>query len=134
MANTIGGQFNSSREKTFISTNDLSTKAGYGVGLDASNADSIVLTNAQTIKAIGILVLPPKAALDTCKVALFGPTVVAVAGAAITKGADVTVNSSGKVITTTTPADKVYGVALETCLADGDGIEIMLSGGHYYHA
>lgn len=130
----IGGSFQPTREKTFLSTNDLSAKQGFGVALDASNANSIVLSNAQTLETIGILVYPPKAAGDTCKVALFGPTVRAIASGAITKGAKVTTDASGKMVTTTTPADKVAGIALETTTADGDSIEIMLTGGHYYHA
>jgi len=128
------GVFNPSRERTFLSTNDLSAagKQYLGVSLDGSNANSIVLSNAQTLKAIGILLNNPTAG-DEAHVLLFGPTTYAIAGGTITKGDSVTVNASGQFITTVTAADQVYGIALESAVS-GDRFEVMMSGGHFYHA
>lgn len=126
------GVFNPSRERTFLSTNDLSAKQFCGVSLDASNDNSIVASNAQTLPPIGILQNAP-IATDTARVVLFGPTTFVAAGGTIAKGDKLTTNASGLFITTTTPADVVYGTALEAAV-NGDRIEMMISGGHYYHA
>lgn len=128
---TANGTFNPSRTRTFLSTNDLSTKQFYGVSLDASNDNSIVLANAQTLPIIGILLNAPVAG-DAAKVALFGPTTFVVAGGTIAKGASLTVNASGQVITTTTPADQVIGIALEAA-SSGDRIEMLMES-MFYHA
>lgn len=127
------GVFNPSHERTFLSTNDLSSGKQYlGVAIDTSNANSIVLANAQTLPTIGILLNDPKAG-DAAHVALFGPTIFAVAGGTITRGDSLTTDSGGKLITTTTPADKVIGIAIESAVVN-DRFEVMLSGGHFYHA
>lgn len=128
---SANGTFQPSRQRTFKSTNDLSTKQYLGVALDSSNDNSIVLANAQTLPIIGILLNAPVAG-DAASVAMFGPTTLIIAGGTITKGDRVTVDSSGKAITTTTAADQVIGVALESAVA-GDRIEIMLVN-MFYHA
>lgn len=127
----VGEAFQPSLTRTFRSTNDLSTKQGYGVALDASNENAIVLANAQTLPSIGVLVYPPSGAGDECKVALFGPTFIAKAGGTVAKGAYVTVDANGKFIATTSANDNVYGRALEAAV-DGDQFEVMLMGGFRY--
>lgn len=126
------GVFQPSQQRTFLSTNDLSAKQFFGVALDASNGNSIVLANAQSNVCIGILQNAPGAG-DTAKVRLLGPTTFAIANGTITKGDRVTVDSTGKFITTTTAADQVIGIALESAVA-GDRFEIMQVGGMFYHA
>lgn len=126
------GVFNPSRVRTFLSTNDLSTKQYCGVALDASNANSVVASNAQTLPTIGLLQNAPTAGQDAT-VALFGPTSYGIAGGTITKGDRVTTDSAGKLITTTTPADVVVGIAMESAVVS-DRFEVMILGGGYYHA
>lgn len=128
---SANGVFNPSRRRTFLSTNDLSAKQFYLVGMDSAADNSIVLANAQTIQPIGVLLNAPVAG-DTAEVALLAPTTFIIAGGTITKNDKVTADSNGKAITTTTAADLVIGVALEAGVA-GDRIEVMLVS-YFYHA
>ena len=128
----VGESFNPTRIKAFKSTNDLSAKQYFAVALDASNAESVVLANAQTLPTIGILLNAPVAG-DTAKVLLFEPTFLAVVGGAVTRGAKLTPDAAGKLITTTTGNDIIVGTALETAPnGDGDRIEVMGNGGYRY--
>jgi len=62
---------------------------------------------------------------EAAELAVLGTSKV-IAGAAISEGAYVTNNTSGKAVATTTSTHKVIGKALEAATADGDIIEIEL--------
>lgn len=124
------GVFNPSRERTFLSTNDLSSNQYRGVALDAGAANSIVAANAQTLPSIGILLNAPKAGEDA-HIFLFGPTTYAIAGGTVTKGDRLTVDSVGRLITTTTLLDIEFGIALESAVVS-DRFEVMMLGGGRY--
>lgn len=51
-----------------------------------------------------------------------------VAGAAITQGAEVMATTAGKVIAAATTGNRVFGVALSAAAADGDYVDVQLSG------
>lgn len=78
-------------------------------------------------QAHGILQDDPAAANRGCTVRVLG-TSKAVAGAAITFMAQVTVDSSGRVVAADTNNDGVLGYALRAASTAGDVIEVLLTG------
>lgn len=110
-------------ERTFVAAADLSAKQFYIVKLDSSS-NGVALSAAATDTSIGVLQNTP-ASGEAATVRFLGTSKV-VAGAAITKGAYVTADSSGKGAATTTDRDNAIGIALEAAAADGDIFEIML--------
>ncbi len=105
-----------------VAAADLSTKQYYAVKVDSNG--KIALCSSAGEFVTGILQNKPVAA-EAAQVQHSGTT-KAVAGAAITAGARVMTNASGKVITLATSASIACGVALESAGADGDIIEIAL--------
>jgi hypothetical protein len=110
-------------EKSFTSTNDLSTKQYYIVAADTSNDESIILAAAATDPVLGVLQNKPKAT-HPALVAFLGTSKV-VAGGTITRGDRVTANASGQAITTTTTGHSVLGRALVSAVS-GDIFEVQL--------
>lgn len=102
---------------------DLTGKQYFAVKLD-EGTDGWLLAGAGAHHAVGVLQNVPTAAGQAAEVMVEGVT-KAVAGAAITKYAPLSVNSSGKFIAAT-DATHVVGVALEAAGADGDIVAIWL--------
>lgn len=116
-------QFVKGFEKSFKSTNDLSTKQYYIVKVDTSNAQSVVLAAAGTDPIVGVLQNKP-AAGKMANVQILG-TAKVIAGGSVTRGDLVTSDSNGKAVTTTTNKDVILGRALDTA-ASGDVFEVQL--------
>lgn len=125
------GSLQSEKNKSFKSTNDLTGKQYYAVAFDASNRGNIILANAQTAPAVGILQDEP-VANEYGQVRMIGETSFAIAGGTIHQGDALTADSNGKLIATTTAADKVVARALEEA-ASGDRFSVQLVD-FYYHA
>lgn len=118
-------QFNpASGERTFKAGADLSAKQYYIVKLDTVQ-NQVVLAAAATDKLLGVLLNAPVANQEA-RVHMNTGTVKVVAGAAITLGAYVTSDGSGKAVATTTDKDKTIGIALQAAAADGDIIEVAM--------
>lgn len=117
---------------SMIATNDLTGKAGYAVALDTSNANQVVLANAQTAPAIGILLTEGKAG-DVVGVILGQVgTARAIYGGTVSIGNALTADSTGKLIATTTAADQVIAIAKEAGVS-GEMHEVILCN-KFYHA
>ena len=101
---------------------DYSAKQHYFMTLNSSR--QCVLATTLGEKTIGVLQDDPDAANRTGLVRVFGITKV-VASAAITVGARVTTDASGKAITAT-PGDFVAGVCIIAAGADGDVCSVLL--------
>lgn len=113
---------------TQLANADLSAKQFYAVKLaDASGVAQVALASSAGEGIFGILQNKPTSGLpaDVC---VLGVT-KAVAGAAITSGAQVMTNASGKIITAATAGSAVVGFALETAAGDGSIITICLTAG-----
>ena len=104
---------------------DLSTKQY--LFMKVSAAQTVDTCAGITDKAIGVLQDKPAAAGRNASVAVAGTTKV-VAGAAITAGTYVAPMASGKAQTAAS-TQFPRGMALETAVADGDIIEILLLAG-----
>lgn len=102
---------------------DLSTKQFFFVN---EGATGIALNTTSGGIVHGVLQNKPSAAGRSANVAVYGVTKV-VAGAAITKGANVMSDAAGKAITATA-TDYLRGIALEAAAADGDIISVLLLG------
>ena len=113
-------------ERTFVAAADLSAKQFFIVKLDSS-ANGVALSAAATDVHIGVLQNTP-ASGEAATVRFLGTSKV-VAGAAITKGAYVASDASGKAAATTADKDNAIGIALEAAAADLDVIEILLLAG-----
>lgn len=119
-------QFNVGRNRAFKATASLVGKQFYIVALDTSNANQVVLANAQTLPIIGIVANAPVAG-DVADVHMIngqGTMKVVLGGTVSTIGQNLTADSSGTAIVTTTDKDIVIGKALQTGVA-GEVIEIM---------
>lgn len=105
-----------------VAAADLSSNQYYAVKVNSSG--QIALCSSAGEFVVGILQNKPTSgqAADVRHSA----TTKAVAGAAITAGARVMTNASGKVITLATSGSIACGVALEAAGADGDIIEVAL--------
>lgn len=111
-------------EKSFKSTNDLSTTGQFCIAkVDTSNDESIVLAAASTDPIVGVVQNKP-AAGHFANVQFAG-TAKIIAGGTITRGDKVTSDASGHAVTTTTNKDRMVGTALVSAVA-GDIFEVML--------
>lgn len=113
---------------TQLANADLSAKQFYAVKLaNASGVAQVALATAAGEGIFGILQNKPVsgAVADVC---VLGVT-KAVAGAAITSGAQIMTTAAGKVITAATAGSAVIGWALESAGADGEVITICLTAG-----
>jgi hypothetical protein len=125
--------YNESRYQSFIATADLTGKAGYAVALDGSNAGQVVLANAQTNKAIGILLVEGIAGQRVTVLLSNGQgTAAAVYGGTVAIGDALTPDSTGKLIATVVAADQIVARAKVAGLT-GETHEVLLEKG-YYHA
>jgi hypothetical protein len=117
---------------TLIANADLKTNQFHFVKLvDASGTARIELaTDATTEEIVGVLMNKPgevtNAAGEAGEVAYAGVAKVA-AGAAVTAGTNVTVDGTGRAITTTTAGDMVAGRALATASGAGEIIPVLLN-------
>jgi hypothetical protein len=112
---SIGGN------RSFKSATDLSAKQNFIVKLSAS--ETVALASAATDVFIGTIENKPTSS-GTVSVVMRhgGRTGLVVAGGTITRGDKLTSDSAGKAVTTTTGADQVLGIALESAVA-GDVVE-----------
>jgi len=98
---------------------DLSGKQFYCVKMTSSGVN----LSGDTEAILGVLQNKPESG-KPCEVETLGTT-RAVAGAAITKGANIASGTGGKIRAATT-GDYISGIALEAAAADGDIIPITL--------
>ena len=112
--------------QSFIATADLTGKEGYGVALDTSNANQVVIANAQTTKTIGILYEEGVAGQRVSVIAPQEGTATVVYGGTVAIGDWLTVDSAGKFIATTTDKDLVLARAKEAG-ATGESHEAILA-------
>lgn len=105
-----------------VAAADLSANQYYAVKVNSSG--QIALCSVLGEVPTGILQNKPTS--GQAAEVRHGGTSKAVAGAAITAGASVMVNASGKVITLATTGSNAIGIALESAGADGDIIEILV--------
>jgi len=117
--------FTEYREKSFIATNDLTGKQYYLVGFDASNVNQVVLANAQTVPAIGIVKNEGVAKKSVNIVMPQEGTYKVILGGTVSIGSWLTADANGKAVATTTVKDVVIGKAVQAGVA-GDIIEVML--------
>ena len=112
------------------STNDYNTAASqkkyYIMKVDTANDHSFVIAAAATDPICGILQDTPRAG-EAGTIAISG-TAKVIAGGTVTRGDDVTSDSSGKAVTTTTNKDRKVGTALVSAVS-GDIFEIQLCPG-----
>jgi hypothetical protein len=121
--------YNESRYQSFLATADLTGKAGYAVALDGSNPGQVVLANAQTNKAIGILLVEGVAAQRVTVLLSNGQgTAAAVYGGTVAIGDALTPDSTGKLITTTTSGDQIVARA-KVAGVTGEVHEVLLEKG-----
>lgn len=104
-----------------VAAADLSAKQFFAVKFGASG---VALCSVAGEQCDGFLQNKPEAGV-AASVAVTGKS-KGVAGAAITKGARVTVTAAGKIVTATA-GDYVLGVALEAAGADGDIIGVLIN-------
>jgi hypothetical protein len=117
-------------EMTFKNYTGSDIPAGTAVKCDTSNPPSNtaiagVVQTSSDVGCIGIC-LTTLPAGKTGIVRLVGPTVVAIAGAAITYGVVVMANSSGQVVLQTSAKQQI-GIALSTATVSTDAVVIMLA-------
>jgi hypothetical protein len=105
-----------------LASADLSAKQYHFV--EVSGVRTVAACNATTDQAIGVLQNDPDASGEEAVIAINGTTKV-VAGAAITAGARVAPNASGRA-QTAVATQFPRGIALETSTADGQLIEVLL--------
>jgi Uncharacterized conserved protein (DUF2190) len=112
---------NTAGDVTFKATADLSAKQYFLVALDTSNEGQMIIANAQTAKAIGVLKDAPTAG-DYGRVSLLNRSGFnkARAASAINIGDYLTADSNGRLVTTTTSGDLVIGIAVEAAAAQDD--------------
>lgn len=112
--------------KSFIADADLSAKRWYIMKF-ASAANEIGIASAATDLLVGTLNNKPKAG-EGANITLRsgGVTGKVIAGATVSKGDQITTDSAGKAIATTTAADQVLGIAVEDAVS-GDLFEYMPS-------
>jgi hypothetical protein len=101
---------------------DLRTSQFLAVRITGSR--TVGLISASTQVPIGILQNKPNTG-EAAEVAISGK-VKAIAGAAITAGAEVMVNASGQVITAATTGNRAFGVAVSTAAGANELVEILL--------
>ncbi|MFN3077022.1 MAG: DUF2190 family protein [Alphaproteobacteria bacterium] len=119
MAHEISGF----RDGTPAAAADLSANQFYAVKITAAN--SVNLAGAGEA-AYGILQNKPKSG-QACDVMVVGVT-KAQAGAAISAGAKLMIDATGRVVTFSGSAKTVVGVAKETAAAAGEVISVYFSG------
>ena len=106
---------------TEVAAADLSTHQFKCVNFSATG---VALGASLGAHCDGILQNNPKAGVP-CTVAIHGKSKV-VAAAAILKGAEVTVDAAGKVVTALT-TNFILGVAMEAAAADGEVISVLMT-------
>lgn len=93
-------------------------------GVKISGVRTVTVIALATDKVLGILQNKPNTA-EPADVAISGE-VLAMAGAAITAGADLMFDTSGRVITAATTGNRVIGQAIDSAAAAGEIISIAL--------
>lgn len=104
------------------------------VKLVTSAKEQVTAVTGLTDFAIGIAqdnVVAGDATKQVCNVRVLGIS-QGIAGGTITIGDSLKVNATGQLITTTTAADRVVGIALTAATAVGDWIDVMLTPGVKY--
>lgn len=96
------------------------------VKLDAAD-DSVALATAVSDPLIGVSAAPADIASGARIDVTFSGIVLAEAGAAIDKNADLTVDASGRVVASAAGTDSIIGRALEAATAAGDVISIEIN-------
>lgn len=109
-------------EKTKLASEDLSAKQYYFMQMDSSG--DMEIGEGATDLLLGVLQDKPES--GQAGTYRYAGTTKVVASGAIAVGAEVTSDSAGKAVTTTTQGDTVKGIALEAAATDGDIIEIQL--------
>lgn len=106
---------------TLEASGDLSASQFHALEVD-SNGQAIVC-NSAGVQIAGVLQNKPTAAGMAATVCASGITKV-IAGAAVTAGAELEVNASGRLITATT--GDVVAIALEDAAGDGSIMSVLL--------
>ncbi len=116
--------------KSFIADADLSAKR-FLIMKFATAANEIGLAAAATDLLVGTLNNKPKAG-EGANITLRsgGVTGKVIAGGTISKGDEITADSAGKAVATTTAGDQVLGIALEDAVTT-DAFEYMPSTNRY---
>jgi len=114
-------------EKSFKAATDLSGNQYYFV--KQTGDGEVNLCNTLGEFSYGVLQNKPESG-KAANVRLEGTSKV-VASGAIARDSYVTTNASGKAVATTTAGHFVRGIALQSASADGDIIEIWLTGFKY---
>lgn len=109
--------------KTFIAENAIPR---YRVVAIAAGENQVKLASAATDPLLGVSAEPADTPAGARIDVYFNGIVEVQAGAAIAKGAELTVNAQGKVITATSANERI-GRALAAANADGDVISIEIN-------
>jgi len=104
----------------------LTAKQFYFVKL-ASTAGEVVVVNATTDHAIGVLQNAP-ADGEPAEIAALGVTKVVCASTAVTAGSDIGWNAEGQANNRSAAGSRSAGTALVASSSDGDIVEILLHG------
>jgi Uncharacterized conserved protein (DUF2190) len=110
---------------------DLATSYDYFLAVKASGTagDTVTPVTAVTDTVLGFSqqrVVTADINKQVVDIRMLGIT-KAVAGAAVTFGAFVKHNATGRVVSTATATDRVLGIALTAAAADGDVIDVLLT-------
>lgn len=117
-------EFQALETLTLEAAADLSLHQYTVMRLSAANKCNVA-SLATDSSMMGVLINKPKSS-EFATIAYFGKCKV-IAGAAITAGAVLTINSSGRAITVTSGnLEMNFGSALETAAANGDVIGVLL--------
>ena len=111
--------------KTFIAPVAVN---GYLVATFAAGAGEVELANAATDPLIGVTTQIGTEGNNRCDVVMAGITEVK-AGAAVTKGAALTVDASGRVIASSQATDRIIGLAMGDAAQADDIISILVAQG-----
>lgn len=117
------------RNDTLIKTFKAPTAvAGYLVVTFGTNQGEVELANAKTDPVIGVTTQIGTQTNGCCDVIMAGITEVK-AGAAVSRGAALTVDSSGRVIAATEATDRIIGLAMQDAAEANDIISILVAQG-----
>src|SRR5690554_272073 len=111
--------------KTFQATTPI---AGYLLVKPGTNDGEVAAATASTDALIGVTTQIGTQDNGSCDVIMAGVTEV-VAGAAVTAGASLTADSSGRAVTIGATAGRTIGVAITAAAAAGDIISVLLAPG-----
>lgn len=117
------------RNETLVKTFNTASAVGAYLVVTFGAADGVIeQANAATDPLIGVTTSIGTQSNGRCDAVVAGIT-HAKAGAAVTRGAVLTVDASGRVIASSQATDRIIGIAMSTATAANDIISILVAQG-----